>query len=632
MSPDLPGAVSQRGVISGGVILALVVTAVTVWSTLDLRARTLLLRKQEMLRFATIVAEVADRAIQAIDLAQQDVVEEIHKQGITTLPALKAYAEPEATSVFLHRRIAGLPQAETLAIIGADGKLLTSSYQFPPAILDISDRIHFQEAKREQMPDGFLSPVLTNRVTGNPTFYIVRRIKTADGQFLGIVLGGIRLGYFEDLYRSILADDRTSISLLLRDGTLVVRHPAVPSLVGQIIAPLVTPEGTPSRMVEMTSPIDGQPRLASVRALVSYPAAIAIAVDTAVALQSWRDDAVLRGLVALLLNLAIFGAAVLMLWQIRIQQRTAEVTRLEAADESRREREHSAMQIQAAAERAQVLANLAASFEQQVGRMSRAVAEAASHVQEQAISVTSLAGDATSRTRHAAARAAAGAADVNATAAATEALTGSIEGVVRETLRGAGLISAAARAAHDAHGTVASLTASANHIGQIVNLISGIAQQTNLLALNATIEAARAGEAGRGFAVVAAEVKTLSKAVSQATEDIKRQIHGMQEVTSQTAAAMAEISDFVTTTNAIAEEITLAMQDQRASTLRIASTMSGAADGAQALSAHISDASQAVTETGATAAIVQEGAQRLADQAEALRAASERFLVQVHAA
>ncbi|MBP0652176.1 hypothetical protein J8J40_34455, partial [Mycobacterium tuberculosis] len=47
---------------------------------------------------------------------------------------------------------------------------------------------------------------------------------------------------------------------------------------------------------------------------------------------------------------------------------------------------------------------------------------------------------------------------------------------------------------------IAELAAAAGAIGDVVNLIKGIADQTNLLALNATIEAARAGETGKGFA------------------------------------------------------------------------------------------------------------------------------------
>src|SRR5580658_5823383 len=57
--------------------------------------------------------------------------------------------------------------------------------------------------------------------------------------------------------------------------------------------------------------------------------------------------------------------------------------------------------------------------------------------------------------------------------------------------------------------TVAKLGNSSAEIGEVIKVITVIAQQTNLLALNATIEAARAGEAGKGFAVVANEVKEL---------------------------------------------------------------------------------------------------------------------------
>ena len=156
--------------------------------------------------------------------------------------------------------------------------------------------------------------------------------------------------------------------------------------------------------------------------------------------------------------------------------------------------------------------------------------------------------------------------------------------------------------ASEAQGTVASLGESSAEIGQVIKVITSIAQQTNLLALNATIEAARAGDAGKGFAVVANEVKELAKETARATEDIGRKIEAIQSDTSGAVSAISEISEVIGRISDIQSTIASAVEEQTATTNEISRSVSEAATGAN-------DIAEDVTRVASAASDTQQGAQ-----------------------
>jgi len=222
--------------------------------------------------------------------------------------------------------------------------------------------------------------------------------------------------------------------------------------------------------------------------------------------------------------------------------------------------------------------------------------------------------------------------NVDNLAAAAEEIAQSVNHISTQ-VRDAAVV--ARQAAGDAKGVtnvVESLANSVAQIGDISELIRGIAAQTNLLALNATIEAARAGEAGRGFAVVAQEVKNLASQTGNATENISQQISSIEEITSHAVNAMKAISGTIARLDEIASTVAVAVEQQGAVTQDIARSASAVAQGTREVAENVSQGSEAAAEIDQVAGAVSNAAGELSLRSDMLAKAVNQFLMQVRAA
>jgi len=278
------------------------------------------------------------------------------------------------------------------------------------------------------------------------------------------------------------------------------------------------------------------------------------------------------------------------------------------------------------------LEELTSGFDQMVSSVLEAVSDAvhqleatakamhatADQTNQQAVSVASASGEASS--------------SVQTVAAAAEQLACSISEIARQVEQSSTVSLTASREAGQTNQTVQGLAETSARIGQVVDLINSIASQTNLLALNATIEAARAGEAGKGFAVVAGEVKNLAAQTARATEEITGQIGAVQSATSLAVSAIGGIVGRIEEINRISATIASAVEQQTAATAEIARNVQQVSDGTREVSSHIGSVTQAASDTGAAAGKVLTSAQTLSVQASQLKEVVGRFLLEVKTA
>jgi signal transduction histidine kinase len=280
------------------VAVALATGAVVIW---QLRQAALANSERELTNLGVVLAEQTSRTLQSVDLVLREVQSRVAALGIRTQEQFRAEMVGEQSHQFLVSRLRNLPQADAIALIAADGKLLdwTRDEQVPRT--DFSDRDYFRHLSTHDDSETFISEPARGRFTDKWLMFVARRLNDPDGRFLGVVTGLIDTQYLEDFYQTISMVPGELVTVLRRDGVVIAGHPDIENRRGQHM-----PEQSPwySRVAagggSYHSPgyLIGVPQIITVHPLRDYPLVVDVNVSVQAVLKSWYEQAATIAVVA----------------------------------------------------------------------------------------------------------------------------------------------------------------------------------------------------------------------------------------------------------------------------------------------------------------------------------------------
>jgi signal transduction histidine kinase/ActR/RegA family two-component response regulator len=229
-----------------------------------------------------------------------------------------AQLSPEQIDQTLAAGVAGVPQVRAMRIIDAHGIVRYTSDNSVPVGKNLSARPYFV-AQQSSAAGLFITPPLITS-SGRAVVVVSRRILDTQGRFAGVVSAVVDFTDLSHLYAAVMLRGQFTVELLRDDGTLLVRRPAAPTMIGYRFAALAAlSPGTPARI---RSPVDGQREFIAVAPVPSMPLVVDVTRSEAIALASVEQETIHGAIRTLLLVLLGSATIVVLVQQLRrVEQR-----------------------------------------------------------------------------------------------------------------------------------------------------------------------------------------------------------------------------------------------------------------------------------------------------------------------
>jgi diguanylate cyclase (GGDEF)-like protein/PAS domain S-box-containing protein len=293
---------------------ALAIAAIVGANTLilvQLHHSTLRQVQNDLLRQSLDLSELVERTLQATDLMLISLAERAN--ALASAEDGTQQLESQDFHILLKEKMSGLPQIHALGFLDANGIRSNHWQSWPAPKMDASSLEYFRVLKANPRLVSYLDAPERGPVTGAWVAIEARPVLARDGRFFGVVYASTDMKYFQELFRSTSMGEGYAITLLRKDGTLLMRYPMAGQIGMKVPASvLVTLSDSRSGVSRATSPVDGQSRIAAAYSLMKYPLVVIVTQEEHVAFAAWRRTAITMAVIAA----AMIGLIIIAAWLI----------------------------------------------------------------------------------------------------------------------------------------------------------------------------------------------------------------------------------------------------------------------------------------------------------------------------
>jgi signal transduction histidine kinase/ActR/RegA family two-component response regulator len=311
------GLEARRTLAMTGAALLVLLGSTTIGAGWILREQQIDDWRQDLSNLTLLLAESTAQAMASSFQVLDGVTETVQAEAGSGDARMAAALRSRQLYQSLRDKITGVPQVDVISVVDADGNVLNFSRSFPAPAISLAERDYFAWHRSNASARPFISAPVRNKGNGKWTFYLSRRLNSADGGFGGVVLVGVSVDFFSDYFRRVSLGQHAAVTLYRSDFTLLARWPETDALLGKRVLTgttyAVVSEGLSSDVRITSGPraSAGQRevfRMGAVRTLRDYPLIVNATITEDLLLAGWWRSLRLLGMVALVGLLGLLAA------------------------------------------------------------------------------------------------------------------------------------------------------------------------------------------------------------------------------------------------------------------------------------------------------------------------------------